>query len=164
MSRLADAAIVRGTAIRLCEWGMRFRAGELGIRVVAPRREALLPSSNDRSVAVVVGSAPYRLLIPGDLELDGEALLVSSPLPLRAEALVLSHHGSLSGTSRPLLARVQPRHAFASCGAGNRFGHPHPIVCRRVRRARVALWRTDLDGMLRLQAREGEWRVAPTRR
>lgn len=164
LSRLADAAMVLGTAVRLCEWGTHFRVGELGVRVVAPRRENLWLGSNDSSVAVVVGRAPYRLLIPGDLELDGESLLVASPLPLRAEALVLSHHGSLSGTSRPFLSRVDPRHAIVSCGTGNRFGHPHPIVCRRVRSAGVTLWRTDLDGMLRLEARGGEWRVVPTRR
>jgi len=164
MSRLASAARERAAAVRLCEWGERFDVGDLGVRVVAPRRSVLPQGSNDRSVAVVLGSAPYRLLIPGDLQSIGEALLVASPLPLRAEALVLSHHGSRSGTSRELLSRVRPRHAIVSCGMGNRFGHPHPTVCARVRRDRATLWRTDLDGMLRLEAGGGEWKIVSSRR
>jgi competence protein ComEC len=164
MSRLAAAARGRGAAIRLCERGVRFEVGTIRVRVVSPRRTDLALGSNDRSVAVVLGRAPYRVLIPGDLQLEGEALLVSSPLPLRAEALVLSHHGSLSGSSSSFLSRVRPRHAIVSCGAGNRFGHPHPAVCRRVRRARATLWRTDLDGMVRLWAWGGEWQLFSNRR
>ena len=163
-SRLAGTAREQGTAVRLCQWGTRFDVGELQVRVVAPRRTDLAFDSNDRSVAVVVGKAPYRLLIPGDLQLDGEASLVASPLPLRAEALVLPHHGSLSGSSRAFLSRVRPRHAVVSCGTRNRFGHPHPAVCRRVRGARATLWRTDIDGMIRLEARGGEWRLSSSRR
>jgi competence protein ComEC len=164
LSRLAAAARVRGTAIRLCQWGMRFEVGELQLRVIAPHASDLTLDSNDRSVAVVLGRAPHRLLIPGDLELEGEASIVQSPLPIRAEALVLAHHGSRTGTSRALLSRVRPRHAVISCGMGNRFGHPHPGVCRRVRRSRATLWRTDLDGMIRLEAVEGEWRLRSSRR
>ena len=164
LSRLAAAARARGTALRLCQWGSRFEVGELQVRVVAPRRTDLALGSNDRSVAVVLGRAPHRVLIPGDLEIDGEAAIVKSPLPIRAEALVLPHHGSLTGTSRALLSRVRPVHAVVSCGAGNRFGHPHPAVCRRVRRSPATLWRTDLDGMIHLEATEGEWRVRSSRR
>jgi competence protein ComEC len=164
MSRLAFDARERGVAIRLCRWGERFGVGELPVRILAPsgRRSDLGP--NDGSVVVLVGRAPYRLLVPGDLESDGEALLVGSPLPLRAEAMMLSHHGSRSGSSADLLERVRPRHAIVSCGARNRFGHPHPAACRRVRNARATLWRTDLDGMIDLVGRDGTWRVSPTRR
>lgn len=164
LARLAAAARGRGGAIRLCEWGTRFQVGGLQVRVVAPRRSDLSLGSNDRSVAVVLGRAPHRLLIPGDLEVEGEASVVSSPLPLRAEAMILSHHGSLTGTSRAFLSRVRPRHAVVSCGTGNRFGHPHPAVCRRVRSARATLWRTDFDGMIRLETTEGEWRIRSSRR
>jgi competence protein ComEC len=164
LSRLAEAARVGGTSIRLCQWGTRFEVGDLQVRVIAPHPTDLWLGSNDRSVAVVLGRTPHRLLIPGDLELEGEASIVGSPLPIRAEALVLAHHGSRTGTSRALLSRVRPRHAVISCGMGNRFGHPHPAVCRRVRRSRATLWRTDLDGMIRLEAVEGKWRLRSSRR
>jgi len=164
LSRLAADARERGSAIRLCEWGARFEVGELQVRVLAPRRTDLPLGSNDSSVAVVLGRAPHRLLIPGDLELEGEASMVSSPLPLRAEVLILPHHGSRSGTSRELLSRVRPRHAVVSCGTGNRFGHPHATVCRRVRDSRATLWRTDRDGMVRLETAGGEWRLRSSRR
>jgi competence protein ComEC len=163
MADLAARARQRSVSIRICEWGERFRLGGLSVRVVGPRRSATHRGSNDRSVSVLLGSAPTRLLIPGDLECLGEAALVSLPLPLRGEALVLSHHGSASGTSREFLERVRPRHAIVSCGKGNRFGHPSPQVCRRVRDARVMLWRTDRDGMLLLRARDGQWVVDATR-
>jgi competence protein ComEC len=104
------------------------------------------------------------LLIPGDLGSAGERSLLGSASSFEAEALLLSHHGSRTGTSSEFLARVDPVLAVVSCGFGNRFGHPHPRVCRRVRRSGAVLWRTDLDGMVRLRVVGGAWAASATRR
>jgi competence protein ComEC len=151
LARLAATALVRGAALRGVERGHRAMLAGFPLRVLAPSREQLNWSSNDRSLVLLAGVAPARLMIPGDLEQRGEQALVTSNSCLRAEALVLPHHGSRSGSGAALLNRVAPRIAAVSCGAGNRFGHPHPEVRQRLKSRGLPLWRTDKHGMIRLR-------------
>jgi competence protein ComEC len=164
LGTLATLARDQGTSIRLCERGQRFERSGLPVRILGPGRNDGPLSVNDRSVSVLLGVAPHRLLIPGDLGGAGERSLLDSTLTFEAEALLLSHHGSRTGTSSEFLSRVDPVLAIVSCGYGNRFGHPHPSVCRRVRRSGMVLWRTDLDGMVRLRAVGDAWAASATRR
>ncbi|HXV76669.1 MAG TPA: DNA internalization-related competence protein ComEC/Rec2 [Candidatus Polarisedimenticolaceae bacterium] len=162
MKRLADTVVARGGALRLCIAGVRL-VGERAV-VLAPPRVAWGTSVNDRSVVIRIGSPGHRLLVPGDLERAGEHALVHSAVSLTAEALVLSHHGSRTGSTRALLDRVAPRAALISCGHDNRFGHPHAETIERVRVAPVTLWRTDLDGAIQLRESSGGWSIRATRR
>jgi len=146
--------------------GRRTRAVRFGLplRVVGPDRIAPGLSQNDRSVVVLAGSAPARILIPGDLESAGERFVLDGGAALQAEALVAAHHGAANGTGSELLARVRPAHVVASCGFANRFGHPSPATVARVFAAGARLWRTDRDGAVRLEATGDGWRVTTTRR
>jgi competence protein ComEC len=165
LATLAQTSRSRGVSIRLCEQGSRVPSAGLPILVLGPDRQAHLRGSvNDASVALLVGTRPHRLLIPGDLERAGERALLESGMPLRSEALVLSHHGSRSGSAAAFLEHVRPRLTLVSCGEGNRFGHPHAESRRRVRLAKATLLRTDLDGSIRLRSRPGGWDVVSSRR
>jgi competence protein ComEC len=165
LSALAALAVKRGTAVVLARRGVSAVRSGLRLRIVAPESVAPPGSSpNDRSVVLLAGRAPARILIPGDLEAAGERRLLRSGASLEAEALVLAHHGAANGTGNALLARVRPIHAVASCGFGNRFGHPGAATVERLRAGGVRLWRTDLDGSVRLEAVADGWRVTPTRR
>jgi competence protein ComEC len=50
-----------------------------------------------------------------------------------------------------------------SAGFGNRFGHPHPDVQRRIANADARLLRTDLDGAVVLRASPDGWVVERVR-
>lgn len=97
---------------------------------------------NDESLVVRFGYGARTFLFPGDVEAAGEAALLGSAP--RADVLKVPHHGSRTSSSAALLAAVAPRMAVASCGASNRYGHPHAEVLARYRG--VALYRTDRDG------------------
>jgi competence protein ComEC len=101
--------------------------------------------------------------LPGDLEGRGEAELLASGKPIRAEVLIVAHHGSRTGSRAEFLDRAQPEWAVVSAGFANRFGHPHPEVLRRIAAAGVSLLRTDLDGALVLRASPTGWEVQRTR-
>ena len=105
---------------------------------------------NNRSVVLLVTIGERRILLPADIEASAERWLVESGLDLRADALVLPHHGSRTSSSEPFLAAVQPAVAIASAGAGNPHGHPHPEVIVRYEGTR--LYRTDKHGDVTLRS------------
>jgi competence protein ComEC len=53
------------------------------------------------------------------------------PEALRADVLLVPHHGSKTSSSDAFLDAVQPRIALVQAGYRNRFGHPAPDVAGR---------------------------------
>ena len=72
-------------------------------------------------------------LLAGDIEQAQEAQLVARAAAtradrpaaaLRADVLLVPHHGSKTSSSEAFLDAVQPRFAIVQAGYRNRFGHP----------------------------------------
>ena len=63
-------------------------------------------------------------LLTGDIEASQELTLVASASPLRADWLLVPHHGSRTSSTAPFIAAVAPRIAVVQAGYRNRFGHP----------------------------------------
>ncbi len=164
LARLAARGLRSGAAVVMARAGAEIRREELLLKALAPEAHDGSLSSNDSSVVVLIGQAPHRLLIPGDLEAAGEMRLLRSGRELRAEALVAPHHGASGSGTAPFLKAVAPSHAVVSCGFGNRFGHPHTELLRRLERGGIGLWRTDRDGMVLLEAASDGWKLSATRR
>ena len=80
---------------------------------------------------------------------------------LRADALVVPHHGSATSSTRPFLDAVQPAVAVVSVGARNPYGHPVPEVMARYQG--VAVYRTDEVGSVALRSDGARLWVAPER-
>jgi competence protein ComEC len=79
-------------------------------------------------------------LLAGDIEQSQEARLVErnsgSALTdslLRADVLLVPHHGSKTSSSEAFLDAVQPSLALVQAGYRNRFGHPAQLVLERYR-------------------------------
>ena len=90
-------------------------------------------------------------LLTGDLEARSEALLLrTSASALRADVLVVPHHGSRTSSTPPFIRAVAPRIAVFACGYQNRFGHPRPDIVARYAAASVRMIRTDLAGAVTL--------------
>ena len=104
---------------------------------------------NERSLVLKVQIGARAFLLTGDLEKQGEALLLSGDGDLRADVLKVGHHGSKQATSEAWLSRVQPRLAILSVRENNRYHLPNPAVLDRLERAGVAILRTDRDGAIR---------------
>lgn len=120
--------------------------------------------ANEASVSVRVRLAGgFRYVNTGDAPVAAEhGLLARWPADsLRAELMKVGHHGSRSSTGRAWLGAVRPDVAVISAGRGNRYGHPHPAVLRRLEDAGVEeVWRTDRRGELCLEIEpDGRWRI-----
>lgn len=73
------------------------------------------------------------VLLAGDIEAPQEARLVAEARALRADVLLVPHHGSKTSSSEDFLRAVQPRLALVQAGYRNSFGHPAPAVVARLR-------------------------------
>lgn len=64
---------------------------------------------------------------------------VASGAALRADVLLVPHHGSKTSSSAEFLDAVQPRLALVQAGYRNRFGHPSSPVLVRYGERQVAV-------------------------
>ncbi len=110
-------------------------------------------SDNDGSCVLRVSKGRAAVLLPGDMEGAGESMLLGTGVRLRADVLLLGHHGAAAASTAPWLAAVGPRLAIASAGYRNHFGHPAPGVRQRVREEGAALLETAQTGQLVLELR-----------
>lgn len=101
---------------------------------------------NANSVVLRLNYGNFAMLFTGDAEFETEAALMNAGLNLNAQVLKIGHHGSRRATSGKFLDTVKPQEAIISDGATNDYGHPAQPTLDRLRRAKVKIWRTDLQG------------------
>ncbi|MBA2542136.1 MAG: hypothetical protein H0V17_21020 [Deltaproteobacteria bacterium] len=106
-------------------------------------------SVNDNSLVVAVRYAGRTLLFTGDVELEGEELLVDHGLG-RVDVVKVAHHGSPTSSAAALVEATRPALAVISCGRNNLFGFPSPAVVARWRAAGAEVARTDIEGTIAL--------------
>jgi competence protein ComEC len=128
-----------------------------------------------------ISNGTRTALLAGDIEQAQEARLAAAaargerlapeaadsrgPAPngswLRADVLLVPHHGSKTSSSEGFLDAVQPSVALVQAGYRNRFGHPAGSVVERYRSRDIAvidsphcgaaLWRSDAAGAVACQ-------------
>ena len=99
---------------------------------------------NDGSCVLRIEAAGGAMLLTGDIERGAERVLIEKNL--KADVLLVPHHGSRTSSTAPFIAAVAPRWAVVTAGYRNRFGHPSAEVLERYRTAGVQVLRTDRDG------------------
>ena len=159
VDRLADAARDAAVPVRAPLAGAVLRVGDLTLEVLAPWPGLLEATgddaSNDASIVVRASAGGASVLLGGDSGAAVHArLLAAAAERLRADVLVLPHHGSSTSDLR-LVAAVAPAVAVISAGRDNPYGHPHREVVAELERLGIPLRRTDLEGTVtvRLPAR-----------
>ena len=108
--------------------------------------------TNARSCTLKVSSARHSMLLTGDIEAVQEDELVNSiPEQLKADVLLVPHHGSGTSSTLPFVQTVKPRYALYQFGYLNRYHHPKPDVWQRYLDFGVIPLRTDTSGAITLQ-------------
>lgn len=103
----------------------------------------------------VVARLAYGLtavLLTGDVEAPVEQYLLNRGAPLASQVLKVGHHGSRTSTTRAFVEGVRPQVAIISVGAGNSFGHPHPLTLATLTDRGVPVYRTDRHGAIRVSS------------
>jgi competence protein ComEC len=149
-----DAACLRGDR---WDWdGVRFR-------VLHPP-PAFEGSDNDRSCAIGIAGPGGTALLLADPEAAAESLLAAAAI--RADVVLLPHHGSRTSSSPELVAAARARLGIASAGFGNRWGMPVAGVVARWRSAGTTVLDTAKEGAItvRFPSRPGPFAVTTERR
>ncbi len=106
----------------------------------APTSAGKTRNTNAQSCVLrIVAPNGVAALLPGDIEIAQEKILLAQAAPLRADVLLLPHHGSKTSSSAAFLDAVRPRSAWAQTSYRNRFGHPAPEVVQRLQERQIRL-------------------------
>lgn len=138
-----------------CRDGQRWRWDGVGFEVLHPPAAAAYRGNDASCVLRVSTAGSTAVLLTGDIERPAEqALLRTRTADLRADIIVVPHHGSRTSSSASFIAAVRPRFALFPVGYRNRWGFPHRDVSERYREAGVRLYDTASHGAI-------TFRVAP---
>jgi hypothetical protein len=114
---------------------------------------------NNTSVGIVVRYGEFRALLTGDSEIGELNYFLERGVP-DVTVLKAAHHGSRDGVSPAWLSATRPEVVVISCGLDNPYGHPHPWALRYYQTVAEHVYRTDLDGEVRvLGRRDGQYEV-----
>ncbi|MES1978544.1 MAG: DNA internalization-related competence protein ComEC/Rec2 [Pseudomonadota bacterium] len=124
--------------------------------------------SNAMSCVLRISNGRQTALLVGDIEAPQELKLVNDDTmkaKLKADFLLVPHHGSKTSSSAVFLDAVRPQFALAQAGYRNRFGHPVESVMQRYAERGIqvakspscgaATWRSDQPETLSCQRKEG---------
>ncbi|MCF8160473.1 MAG: DNA internalization-related competence protein ComEC/Rec2 [Polaromonas sp.] len=139
-----DHALQALRPVTRCTAGQRWRWDGVDFEVLHPQAGdyAGARKPNALSCTLRISSGAQTALLAGDIEQAQEAKLVARaqegaagpgqlPDGLRADVLLVPHHGSKTSSSEAFLAAVRPRFAIVQAGYRNRFGHPAGAVLVR---------------------------------
>lgn len=105
---------------------------------------------NNSSIVIKLTYNKNSFLFVGDAETEEEQYLIDLGRDLSADVLKVGHHGSKDATSENFLAKVKPKIAVIEVGRENQFGHPNARTIGRLERIGAKIFRTDLNGKIKL--------------
>jgi len=133
-----------------CRSGQAWQWDGVKFRVLHPQPGYKSTIDNNNSCIVQISTENDNLLLTGDIEREVEKQFVKFFAPdddnLRADVLLVPHHGSLSSSSEAFVQAVRPDYALISAGYRNRYGLPKSEVLARYQAVGSRMLDTSRDG------------------
>ena len=146
-----------------CRPDVNYLMGTAEVTILSPPQDNQW-ADNDRSCVVLIDYAGKKILLTGDIESTGEQWLVSNYPWLRADIVLVPHHGSKTSSSWPLLSMLRPSIAINTSGYDNRFSFPHDEIVNRYQQIGSALYDTATHGQIKVFIQQsGEINIHSTR-
>ena len=140
----------RGTRVLFPDPGRDIAIGDgLVLDVVWPRGSppgGTVRGVNDTSIVLRALWKEHAILLPGDIEGDAERAILATGADIRADVLLVPHHGSETSSTDAFIRAVRPALAIVSAGRDNPHGHPHPRVLERYAALGIPVRSTAEDG------------------
>lgn len=157
---MVSLALRKGINVLRIKEGDVIKDGDTIITCLHPSSTYVTSSRNAYSVVLSVSYKEFDLLLTGDLEEDGENLVLNqlkdkstdrnlSNIKLNGyDFLKVAHHGSKYSSKEPFLNYIRPKISIISCGKDNTYGHPHEELLERLNEIHTKIFITSEDGAI----------------
>ena len=132
---------------------------QVRVHVLHPPCQPAGFDTNNASLVLRLSYGDVNLLFTGDIETNGEHILLSANSTLSSEILKVPHHGSRTSSSKAFVEAATPQVAVASLGYHNRFAFPASEVVRRYAEQGTWFLRTDEAGAVTVVSDGRSYRV-----
>ncbi len=123
--------------------------GGAKISVLGPASDNIKDLNNTSAVfRLEYGETSFMFTGDAEKESEEEILAHTSKKQLHANVLKLGHHGSRTSNSQEWLYAVAPEYAVALVGKDNDYGHPHEETLKKLKKAGITLYRSDVHGTI----------------
>jgi len=152
LTRLRDAAQSHGLRWVGVRAGDRFDVDGVTVSVLHPdppdwERQRV---RNDDSIVLELHWRDTSFWLTGDIGKAIERTLAPRMTSAPLRVIKVPHHGSLTSSTADFVQAIRPVIAIVSVGRANHFGHPAPDVLGRYRDVGTQVFRTDLDGEVKI--------------
>lgn len=138
----------KGLKVKTAKAGLDLPFGEqVRVKMLAP--VTTTDDSNNMSAVVKLNYGSTSYLLTGDAGSESEQAIIESGADLRADVMLVGHHGSKSSTTRRFLQLVQPTYAVIQVGP-NSYGHPTQTILDRLDKQNVQTYRNDTQGTVEI--------------
>ena len=103
---------------------------------------------NNKSLVISFNICQKDFVIMGDAPMYIEKEIIKHNDPIECDILKVGHHGSNTSTSEEWIKYLTPREAIVSCGKNNKFGHPNKEVVTLLKKYKIPIRRTDIEGTI----------------
>ncbi|MEO8104128.1 MAG: DNA internalization-related competence protein ComEC/Rec2 [Betaproteobacteria bacterium] len=141
--------------LRTCKAGDSWRWDGVDFAILHPTGEAYANAAvktNDLGCTLKISAPGGTILMTGDIEKPSEAQLLAryrdDPSMLKADVLVVPHHGSRTSSTDAFIDAVAPAVALVPVGYRSRFRHPNGAVMERYAVRNIPVRRTDYLGAI----------------
>ena len=142
--------------MRDCLAGQQWEWDGVQFLVLHPQPEDYAKKRKPNALSCVLrieSASGGSALLVADIEAAQEKQLIDSGVNLKADWLLVPHHGSATSSTMGFLKAVSPSLAWVQAGYRNRFGHPRAEVMQRYASEGIqvyqsvwcgaAIWRSD---------------------
>jgi len=148
---LLNQAQLAGSVVSQSVNGQIWRCGpDLTLEIIGPPEPLLRGTNSDlnnNSIVFFLHYGETRMLFTGDIEDAAVIDLFGRRADLRADLLLIPHHGGFMEAMPAFLEAVRPSLAVIQVGP-NSFGHPHPYIIGALEEADVPIYRNDHHGAI----------------
>lgn len=148
--KMEELAVQKGIRLQYIGRGQRMEDGDMNLACIHPLAGYETEERNAYSMVLFLEYKNFTGLFTGDLEGDGEEMACAYMKEQKRTGsltlLKVAHHGSAYSTGREMLEMLSPKLAFISCGANNRYGHPHEELLERLEEEGSRIYATPEHG------------------
>lgn len=148
--KMEELAIRKGIQVQYIGRGQRIEDGDMSFICVHPCAGYETEERNEYSMVLFLDYKGFTGLFTGDIEGAGEEVAWEYMRKWKRmnhlTLLKVAHHGSAYSTGREMLETLSPDLSLISCGANNRYGHPHEELLERLEEVGSRIYFTPEHG------------------